>query len=87
MQRAGRVPCQNQVSMKSGLGGRNNEVVAEAIHNAPIVSMKSGLETGATRFVMKATSPLASRLNEVRSWRPEQFRTLSAVMRCMSKSQ
>ena len=64
------------VSMKSGLGDRNNLVARMGLlpRHGLLVSMKSGL--GDRNNSSNTTIPLSgfpARLNEVRSWRPEQF--------------
>ena len=61
------------VSMKSGLGDRNNRDQPTA--DSPrqeIVSMKSGLGDR-NNFPSNPAGWKPRRLNEVRSWRPEQF--------------
>ena len=61
------------VSMKSGLRDRNNIVVFNDMPKAEfVVSMKSGLRDR-NNFSCRVRKRLnAERLNEVRSWRPEQ---------------
>ena len=78
------------VSMKSGLGDRNNEntmdIVVTELGN---VSMKSGL--GDRNNWQSPSRTCLSRahagLNEVRSWRPEQSGPYSAEKAVLSKSQ
>ena len=62
------------VSMKSGLGDRNNTVATRfgAVENLP-VSMKSGLGDRNNKPPRTALEPKSGCLNEVRSWRPEQY--------------
>ena len=62
----------NGVSMKSGLEGRNNALVPQALATALTVSMKSGLEGRNNTVVEIFPSFSVLRLNEVRPRRPEQ---------------
>ena len=64
----------NNVSMKSGLEGRNNPVVKRKENTGANVSMKSGLE-GRNNWVPWCACRRARSggLNEVRPRRPEQF--------------
>ena len=64
------------VSMKSGLGDRNNRAAAAA-QSATLasVSMKSGLGDRNNYDRYRLVAPSNKRLNEVRSWRPEQSRS------------
>ena len=63
------------VSMKSGLGDRNNSILLTVADVATrLVSMKSGLgdRNNPTTSSMMSASTASRSLNEVRSWRPEQ---------------
>ena len=61
------------VSMKSGLEGRNNPPLKHSEKDIKIVSMKSGLEgrNNKTNWHSRTTAS-TGRLNEVRPRRPEQ---------------
>ena len=59
--------------MKSGLGDRNNDDLRESIIAEWSVSMKSGLGDRNNHAKCRLTRGLPLSLNEVRSWRPEQF--------------
>ena len=68
------------VSMKSGLGDRNNPCLQDVRVQAGAVSMKSGLgdrnnqEDGdVVETIMRGN------LNEVRSWRSEQYRNTNTM--------
>ena len=62
-----------RVSMKSGLGDRNKEGVLYIVHREVAVSMKSGLGDRNNTSAFSSAASARSRLDEVRSWRPEQF--------------
>ena len=63
----------HMVSMKSGLGDRNNSYWPRRAQPQAYVSMKSGLGDRNNPSRPTARHRRRIRLNEVRSWRPEQF--------------
>ena len=67
---------ENTVSMKSGLGDRNNFHETRLAHLRRSVSMKSGLGDRNNAVTIDKQPERHFRLNEVRSWRPEQCGTV-----------
>ena len=73
--------------MKSGLGDRNNRLGITGLLDDRRVSMKSGLGDRNNLATLLVQQDRGGRcLNEVRSWRPEQWSSHDRVYGCLAVS-